>query len=47
MGTLTLYHGAPDKLVVPKYGSGDEKYDYGKSFYDLELELAVKKVGKV
>lgn len=46
MGTLTLYHGTPDKLLVPKYGSGDEKHDYGKGFYltesiDLAKEWAV------
>lgn len=40
MGKITLYHGTPDKLVIPKYGDGDEKHD-------LDLDLAVKKVGKV
>ena len=33
MGSITLYHGTPDKLVVPQYGGGDEKHDYGKGFY--------------
>ena len=46
MGALALYHGTPDKLLVPKYGSGDEKHDYGKGFYltesiDLAKEWAV------
>lgn len=41
MGILTLYHGTPNKLVVPKYGGGDEKHDYGKGFYLTEsLDLA-------
>ena len=46
MGALALYHGTPDKLLVPKYGSGEEKHDYGKGFYltesiDLAKEWAV------
>lgn len=41
MAKITLYHGTPDKLVVPKYGGGDEKHDYGKGFYLTEnIELA-------
>mgnify|MGYP001371650529 CR=1 FL=1 len=29
------------KLVVPQYGGGDEKHDYGKGFYLTEsIELA-------
>ena len=28
MGIITLYHGTPDKIVVPQYGGGDEKHDY-------------------
>lgn len=41
MGILTLYHGTPNKLVVSKYGGGDEKHDYGKGFYLTEsLDLA-------
>ena len=27
MGKLTLYHGTPDKIVVPTFGLGDEKHD--------------------
>lgn len=43
---LLLYHGTPDKVVHPRYGSGDEKHDYGKGFYltdnsDLAKEWAV------
>ena len=41
MSKITLYHGTPDKLVMPKYGGGDEKHDYGKGFYLTEnIELA-------
>lgn len=41
MGIITLYHGTPNKLVVPQYGRGDEKHDYGKGFYLTEsFELA-------
>ena len=41
MSIITLYHGTPDKLVMPKYGGGDEKHDYGKGFYLTEnIELA-------
>ena len=41
MGIITLYHGTPNKLVVPQYGGGDEKHDYGKCFYLTEsIELA-------
>ena len=24
MGKIILYHGTPDKYVMPKYGGGDE-----------------------
>lgn len=40
MGIITLYHGSPNKIVVPKYGYGEEKHDYGRGFYltdDIEL----------
>ena len=43
MGIITLYHGTPDKLVVPQYGGGygEDKHDYGKGFYLTEsIELA-------
>ena len=41
MTKLTLYHGTPDKIVVPQYGLGDAKHDYGMGFYLTEsLELA-------
>ena len=41
MGNLTLFHGSPDKMIVPTYGLGNEKHDYGKGFYLTEsIELA-------
>ena len=43
---MILYHGSPNKVVVPKYGKGEEKHDYGQGFYltesiDLAKEWAV------
>ncbi len=41
MGRITLYHGSPDEVIVPQYGLGEEKHDYGKGFYLTEnVELA-------
>lgn len=41
MGNLVLFHGTPDKIVVPTYGKGEEKHDYGQGFYLTEnIELA-------
>ncbi len=41
MGKIILYHGSPDEKVMPKFGLGEEKHDYGKGFYLTEsLELA-------
>ena len=46
MGKIFLFHGTPDEIVVPTYGCGNEKHDYGKGFYltesiDLAKEWAV------
>mgnify|MGYP002510024956 CR=1 FL=1 len=46
MGKLILFHGTPDNIVVPTYGKGNEKHDYGMGFYltesiDLAKEWAV------
>lgn len=30
MEKIILYHGTSDKNVVPQYGLGEEKHDYGK-----------------
>ena len=41
MKKIILYHGSPNKVVVPRYGFGDGKHDYGKGFYLAEnIELA-------
>lgn len=41
MKKIVLFHGTPNKIVVPTYGKGDEKHDYGQGFYLTEsLELA-------
>ena len=41
MEKLILYHGTPDKIVVPTFGLGDDKHDYGRGFYLTEsVELA-------
>lgn len=41
MGEITLFHGTPDKVVIPTYDMGNDKHDYGKGFYLTEdLELA-------
>ncbi len=41
MGKIILYHGSPDEKIMPKFGLGEEKHDYGKGFYLTEsLELA-------
>lgn len=36
MEKITLYHGSPDKIVVPTYSKGEEKHDYGRGFYLTE-----------
>ena len=46
MRKITLFHGTPDKIVVPTYGLGEERHDYGMGFYltdsiDLAKEWAV------
>ena len=41
MEKIILFHGTPDKIVVPTYGKGVEKHDYGQGFYLTEnIELA-------
>lgn len=38
---ITLYHGSPNKEIVPAYGLGEARHDYGKGFYLTEdVELA-------
>lgn len=36
MGTIMLYHGSPNRIVVPQFGLGENKHDYGKGFYLTE-----------
>ena len=48
MGKITLFHGTSEKIVVPTYGLGEKKHDYGMGFYltgniDLAKEWAVCK----
>lgn len=33
---IILYHGSPNKEIVPTYGLGNDKHDYGKGFYLTE-----------
>ena len=41
MEKIILYHGSPNKVVVPQFGFGECKHDYGKGFYLTEnIELA-------
>lgn len=41
MEKIILFHGTPDEIVVPTYGKGEKKHDYGQWFYLTEnLELA-------
>lgn len=38
---IILFHGTPNKNVVPTFGLGDDKHDYGRGFYMTEnYELA-------
>lgn len=46
MDKLILFHGTPDEILVPTYGKGEEKHDYGRGFYlstsnELAKEWAV------
>ena len=33
MEKITLFHGTSSRIVVPTYGLGEKKHDYGKGFY--------------
>lgn len=46
MKDIILFHGSPNQNIMPMYGKGEEKHDYGKGFYlteniDLAKEWAV------
>lgn len=37
---IVLYHGSPNKSIIPTFTLGEERHDYGKGFYltqDLQL----------
>lgn len=36
MEKIILFHGTPNENVVPIYGLGEDKHDYGKGFYLTE-----------
>lgn len=36
MDKLILFHGTSEKIVVPTYGKGEKKHDYGQGFYLTE-----------
>lgn len=43
---VVLYHGSPNDKIIPTYGLGESRHDYGKGFYlteniDLAKEWAV------
>lgn len=41
MSKLILYHGSPNRVIVSKFGFGEDRHDYGRGFYLTEnLELA-------
>ncbi len=41
MAKIILYHGSPNRVIMPQYGFGEGKHDYGKGFYLTEnVELA-------
>lgn len=41
MSKLILYHGSPNRVIVPKFDFGEDRHDYGRGFYLTEnLELA-------
>lgn len=42
MAELILYHGTSEKIVLPTYGLGEEKHDYGKGFYLTESQELAK-----
>lgn len=40
MEKIIIYHGSPNKVVIPRYDLGNDNRDYGKGFYiteDIEL----------
>ena len=29
---MNVYHGSPNQDIIPTFGLGEEKHDYGKGF---------------
>ena len=41
MESITLYHGSPHPTLMPTFGKGEDKHDYGKGLYlTPSIELA-------
>lgn len=41
MENLILFHGSPNREVLPSFGKGEDKHDYGRDFYLTEnIDLA-------
>lgn len=41
MSNIILYHGSAERIVIPTFGLGEDRHDYGKGFYLTEnVELA-------
>jgi hypothetical protein len=41
MEKIILYHGSPNQVIIPTFGFGEDRHDYGKGFYLTEnIELA-------
>ena len=36
MSKLILYHGSPNRVIVSKFGFGEDRHDYGRGFYLTE-----------
>lgn len=36
MKKIILFHGSPNKIIVPTYGYGEDRHDYGRGFYLTE-----------
>lgn len=48
MSGIVLYHRSSNQIVIPRFGLGEDRHDYGKGFYltesiDLAKEWAVYK----
>ena len=37
MEKITLYHGSLNEIIVPQYGYGEERHDYGKGFISRKV----------